>query len=676
MHTLVGGAAAKPFDTHHNALDMRPVHADRAGAVPEAPRRGRARARVRDRALLPQRGHQHAAQPRVHDARVLPGVRDVRRPDGLHRGAARAASTQRLAAAMPAAHAAWKQARPFTLDAAVRARAHGPRRRARRRAHGDPRVARRGRGRRRPGPGHAPEDGLRRQHQGVGEDVAARQGARLGQLPQGPGEVRQRRRAPVRAATSTSPSRSWPTTTARTTARARCRCSSRTIRSRSRPSRARNDARPELDRPVRALRSRPRALQRVQRAERPRRPGRALPRAGREEGPRRRGGDGLRRRLHPRARARDAAGGRLRHGNRSPRHGADERGVHPRRHPVPAAAARGGPERAAREDRCPSPSSLAIASPSLGSRPSRSSSGARGVDFRRKETTCAASCRRSARSSGVLFVGLHATGPRGCPCCAGSAWNAARHGSSARAPSSTGVLFLVGTVVALLPWALDRLERGSFASYIAARHVRAKKSGFLTLISGLSIFAVALASFSLSGAISVMGGFSADLKRKILGNNAHIVVDTTSQSPWADYESGARARSRRSRAWSRRDAGRAGRGHGVERLEPRGRHRPRHRPGDDRRRHRSAQEHRGAGQGRGQARLPGEPRAPASHAGRRGHRHRLGRRGVHEGARPAAARRRPRPRGARRPCAARRCARAWSSAASSPRRSTCTWATR
>ena len=100
----------------------------------------------------------------------------------------------------------------------------------------------------------------------------------------------------------------------------------------------------------------------------------------------------------------------------------------------------------------------------------------------------------------------------------------------------TGVLFLVGTVVALLPWGLDRLEGGSFSAYVAARHVRAKKSGFLTLISGLSILAVALASFALSGAISVMGGFSADLKRKILGNNAHIVVDTTSQAPWGDYE--------------------------------------------------------------------------------------------------------------------------------------------
>jgi hypothetical protein len=37
-----------------------------------------------------------------------------------------------------------------------------------------------------------------------------------------------------------------------------------------------------------------------------------------------------------------------------------------------------------------------------------------------------------------------------------------------------GVVFLVGTVVALVPWALDRLENGTFPLYIAARHVRAK----------------------------------------------------------------------------------------------------------------------------------------------------------------------------------------------------------
>jgi lipoprotein-releasing system permease protein len=99
-----------------------------------------------------------------------------------------------------------------------------------------------------------------------------------------------------------------------------------------------------------------------------------------------------------------------------------------------------------------------------------------------------------------------------------------------------GVVFVVSLIVALIPSILDRLEGGIFPSFVAARHVRAKKSGFLTLVSVLSIFAVFLGTFSLSSAISVMGGFSADLKRKILGNNAHIVIDMTSQAPWNDYE--------------------------------------------------------------------------------------------------------------------------------------------
>ncbi|MDP9002482.1 MAG: ABC transporter permease, partial [Myxococcota bacterium] len=155
------------------------------------------------------------------------------------------------------------------------------------------------------------------------------------------------------------------------------------------------------------------------------------------------------------------------------------------------------------------------------------------ADFRRKEPTRGV-LQSICAVLGAVFIGVTFWTER-LPALRGSAWTL-RDALVRSAAIATGVLFLVGTVVALLPWALDRLERGSFATYVAARHVRAKKSGFLTLISGLSIFAVALASFSLSSAISVMGGFSADLKRKILGSYAHIVVDTTSQSPWVDYE--------------------------------------------------------------------------------------------------------------------------------------------
>jgi lipoprotein-releasing system permease protein len=83
---------------------------------------------------------------------------------------------------------------------------------------------------------------------------------------------------------------------------------------------------------------------------------------------------------------------------------------------------------------------------------------------------------------------------------------------------------LVGMVLAL-PWALDRLERRGFVSFVAARHVRADKSGFLTVISILSIAGVFISSLALCAVVSIMGGFGADLKNKILGNNAHISID-------------------------------------------------------------------------------------------------------------------------------------------------------
>ena len=99
----------------------------------------------------------------------------------------------------------------------------------------------------------------------------------------------------------------------------------------------------------------------------------------------------------------------------------------------------------------------------------------------------------------------------------------------------SSVAVIVVLLALLLPYMLDRLEGRRFTSFVAARHVRSQKSGFLTVISVLSICGVALSSCALSSVVSVMGGFSQDLKRKILGNNAHIVVDTTSATPWEDY---------------------------------------------------------------------------------------------------------------------------------------------
>ena len=63
----------------------RPVPADRRRAVPEAADRGRPRPRLRAQQGLPQREHQLQAQPRVHDARVVPGLRRLPRRHGAGR---------------------------------------------------------------------------------------------------------------------------------------------------------------------------------------------------------------------------------------------------------------------------------------------------------------------------------------------------------------------------------------------------------------------------------------------------------------------------------------------------------------------------------------------------------------------------------------------------------------
>jgi lipoprotein-releasing system permease protein len=121
------------------------------------------------------------------------------------------------------------------------------------------------------------------------------------------------------------------------------------------------------------------------------------------------------------------------------------------------------------------------------------------------------------------------------PTLRGSAWNI-RDAAIRAGAIVTGVVLIIVMLALLLPYMLDQLEGRRFTSFVAARHVRSQKSGFLTVISVLSICGVAISSCALSSVVSVMGGFSQDLKRKILGNNAHIVVDTTPGAPFADYE--------------------------------------------------------------------------------------------------------------------------------------------
>lgn len=87
------------------------------------------------------------------------------------------------------------------------------------------------------------------------------------------------------------------------------------------------------------------------------------------------------------------------------------------------------------------------------------------------------------------------------------------------------VLFGIRAVAWLLPYLLDLIELSGFRALVASRHLRAKKSSFLAMISALAILAVTVSSCALTTTLSVMGGFRNDLKRKILGNNAHVLVD-------------------------------------------------------------------------------------------------------------------------------------------------------
>mgnify|MGYP001010797512 CR=1 FL=1 len=140
----------------------------------------------------------------------------------------------------------------------------------------------------------------------------------------------------------------------------------------------------------------------------------------------------------------------------------------------------------------------------------------------------------TAASLTVVFAGLFVW-MKLLPTLRGTAWSI-KDAIIRASTILTGVAVILVLLALVLPYILDRLEGRRFTSFVAARHVRSQKSGFLTIISILSICGVAISSCALSSVVSVMGGFSQDLQRKILGNNAHIVIDTTAGVPFTEYD--------------------------------------------------------------------------------------------------------------------------------------------
>ncbi|MDF1556066.1 MAG: ABC transporter permease, partial [Deferrisomatales bacterium] len=64
-----------------------------------------------------------------------------------------------------------------------------------------------------------------------------------------------------------------------------------------------------------------------------------------------------------------------------------------------------------------------------------------------------------------------------------------------------------------------------FELWIALRYLRARRREFfISLITWISVGGVALGVAALHVVLSVMTGFEADLRDKILGTHAHVVV--------------------------------------------------------------------------------------------------------------------------------------------------------
>jgi lipoprotein-releasing system permease protein len=70
----------------------------------------------------------------------------------------------------------------------------------------------------------------------------------------------------------------------------------------------------------------------------------------------------------------------------------------------------------------------------------------------------------------------------------------------------------------------------SFPLFVARRYLLARrKQAFISVISLISVLGVALGVASLIVVLGVMNGFSADLRNKILGVNAHVLVSSVGQ---------------------------------------------------------------------------------------------------------------------------------------------------
>lgn len=76
-----------------------------------------------------------------------------------------------------------------------------------------------------------------------------------------------------------------------------------------------------------------------------------------------------------------------------------------------------------------------------------------------------------------------------------------------------------------------------FEIFLGLRYLRSKrKRSAISVLTWLSVIGVAIGVMALNVVLSVMNGFDEDLKSKIVGNNAHIIVSGYRNQPLADYQ--------------------------------------------------------------------------------------------------------------------------------------------
>lgn len=75
-----------------------------------------------------------------------------------------------------------------------------------------------------------------------------------------------------------------------------------------------------------------------------------------------------------------------------------------------------------------------------------------------------------------------------------------------------------------------------FESFIARRYLKAKREGFLSVISIIAILGVVVGVAAIIVVLSVMNGFHTELQRRILGVTPHIILTKYYNRPVEDYK--------------------------------------------------------------------------------------------------------------------------------------------